>query len=343
MTKYALWNNKGGVGKSFLSFSLACEYALDNPDEDVLVLDLCPQANLTEMLLGGKGTASQALNDFYGAKPRRSIGGDLESRLTSPFIPPSDVNEFIVRPFDHNRNLPRNIALVAGDNLLELLSEAIRQASQMALPYDAWQKVMRWISDLVRIFSEYSQASDVTTFIDCNPSFSIYTQIGLSAADFLIVPFTADDSSRRGIENVLALLYGVSSSELQGYAKLSFSRKAHDEGVETPKIHTFVSNRVTMYKGKPSSAFQAKSAPIREVIEGAVSNNKRYFASFKQVNDLFAEMPDYHSVAVVASSEGCPLSLLRSGHHDIDGDVVQVNQNAIDKYTKAIKKLVERL
>ncbi len=28
MTKYALWNNKGGVGKSFLTFSLACEYAL---------------------------------------------------------------------------------------------------------------------------------------------------------------------------------------------------------------------------------------------------------------------------------------------------------------------------
>jgi chromosome partitioning protein len=104
-----------------------------------------------------------------------------------------------------------------------------------------------------------------------------------------------------------------------------------------------VSNRVTMYKGKPSSAFQAKSAPIRTVIEAAASENKRYFASFKDISDLFAEMPDYHSVAVVASSEGCPLSALKSGHHDLDGDVVQVNQNAIDKYTKAIKKLTQRL
>lgn len=343
MTKYALWNNKGGVGKSFLSFSLACEYALENSDEDVLVLDLCPQANLTEMLLGGKDIATPALENLYGQKPRRSVGGYLESRLTSPFVAPFSVDEFFIRPSDFNKNIPENVFLLAGDNLLELLSEAIRQASQMALPSDAWQKVMRWILDFVRIFSEYSKASDVTTFIDCNPSFSVYTQLGLSAADCLIVPFTADDSSRRGIENVLALLYGVSSSELQGYAKLSFSKKANDEGIDIPKLHTFVSNRVTMYKGKPSSAFQAKSAPIRALIEKSALASKRHFASFKQISDLFAEMPDYHSVAVVASSEGCPLSALKSGHHDVDGDVVQVNQNAIDKYTKAVKKLVERL
>ncbi|CAN2526466.1 ParA family protein [Burkholderia pseudomallei] len=343
MTKYALWNNKGGVGKSFLTFSLACEYALDNPDEDVLILDLCPQANLTEMLLGGKDPSTLALDDLYKQKPRRSIGGYFESRLTSPFVAPADITDFIFRPNSVNENLPQNIVLVAGDNLLELLSEAMRQASQMALPYDAWPKVMRWASDLIRSFTEYSQASDVTTFIDCNPSFSIYTQVGLAAADYLIIPFTADDSSRRGVENVLALLYGLSANELQGYAKLSFSQKAVDEGVDIPKLHTFVSNRVTMYKGKPSSAFQAKSAPIRAVIETAAAHNKRYFASYRNVADLFAEMPDYHSVAVVASSEGCPLSLLKSGHHQIDGDVVQVNQNAIDKYTKAIKKLAERL
>lgn len=343
MTKYALWNNKGGVGKSFLTFSLACEYALENRDEDVLVLDLCPQANLTEMLLGGKDTAASTLDALYREKPRRSVGGYFESRLTSPFVSLSDISDFVYKPSDVNNNVPNNLHLISGDNLLELLSEAMRQASQMALPTDAWQKVMHWISDLIRTFSDFSDASDVTAFIDCNPSFSIYTQIGLSAADYVIVPFTADDSSRRGIENVLALLYGVSSSDLQGYAKLSFSKKAAEEGVEIPRLHTFVSNRATMYKGKPSSAFQAKTAPIRALIESSVSTNKRYFSSHKRMDDLFAEMPDYHSVAVVASSEGCPLSLLKSGHHQIDGDIVQVNQNAINKYTKAVKKLLERL
>ena len=51
MTAYAFWNNKGGVGKSFLSFVAATEYARTYPDTDVYVIDLCPQANISEMLL----------------------------------------------------------------------------------------------------------------------------------------------------------------------------------------------------------------------------------------------------------------------------------------------------
>jgi cellulose biosynthesis protein BcsQ len=343
MGRYALWNNKGGVGKSFLTFSLSCEYAIAHPDEEVLVLDLCPQANTTEMFLGGKESAAERLQEMYAERPRRSIGGYFESRLTSPFMPLADVQSYIYKPSEINTNIPANLVLVAGDNLLELLAEAMRGVSQLALPNDAWAKVMHWLSDLIRTLTDASQYSDVATFIDCNPSFSMYTQVALCAAEYVIVPFTADDSSRRGIENVLALLYGISSSELQGYAKLSFFTKAMNEGVALPRMHTFVSNRVTMYKGKPSSAFQAKSAPIKSVIEGALRNGKRHFASHAKTTDLFVEMPDYHSVAVVASSEGCPLSSLKSGHHSIDGDTVQVNQNAITKYTKAVSKLVERL
>ena len=343
MARYALWNNKGGVGKSFLTFSLACEYAITHPDEEVLVVDLCPQANITEMLFGGDAAAPSAIDALYAQKPRRSIGGYFEARLTSPFIPLSSVQDFICRPYEVNKNLPVNLVLVAGDNLLELLAEAMRQASQMALPNDAWPKVMRWLLDLIKTFTTGSDRSDVTTFVDCNPSFSIYTQVALCSAENLIVPFTADDSSRRGIENVFALLYGMAASDLQGYARLSFSSRASEEKIDLPRLHTFVSNRVTMYKNEPSSAFEAKSAPIRAAVGRALVSGKRNFVSHRALDELFARMPDYHSVAVVASSEGCPLSRLKSGHHDIDGKVVQVNQSAIKKYIEAIDKLVQRL
>ena len=45
MTAYAFWNNKGGVGKSFLSFVAATEYARTYPDTDVYVIDLCPSTS----------------------------------------------------------------------------------------------------------------------------------------------------------------------------------------------------------------------------------------------------------------------------------------------------------
>jgi cellulose biosynthesis protein BcsQ len=50
---YAVWNNKGGVGKSTITFHVAARYAEKNPDKRVLVIDLCPQSNSSMMLLGG--------------------------------------------------------------------------------------------------------------------------------------------------------------------------------------------------------------------------------------------------------------------------------------------------
>ncbi|HCU24117.1 MAG TPA: ATPase, partial [Deltaproteobacteria bacterium] len=53
--RYAVWNNKGGVGKSFLSFVLSTELANSNPDKKIILVDMCPQANVSEIVLGGNG------------------------------------------------------------------------------------------------------------------------------------------------------------------------------------------------------------------------------------------------------------------------------------------------
>jgi cellulose biosynthesis protein BcsQ len=38
-----LWTNKGGVGKTTLTFHLASAYAVLNPTKRVVVIDMCPQ------------------------------------------------------------------------------------------------------------------------------------------------------------------------------------------------------------------------------------------------------------------------------------------------------------
>lgn len=53
MKIYSFYNNKGGVGKTTLSQNAVALYAKNNPDKQVLVLDLCPQANISQFLLGG--------------------------------------------------------------------------------------------------------------------------------------------------------------------------------------------------------------------------------------------------------------------------------------------------
>lgn len=344
MSSYAFWNNKGGVGKSFLGFIASTEYAYANPDSIVYVIDLCPQGNISETLLGGFDVDAKAITDLTSETPRRTVAGYLEERLNSPFIMISDVEKYLSHPVDYNKNIPENLWLICGDNLVEILSEAIRQTSQLSVPTDAWGKVTSWVGDLCTALSKRSEGHDVMFIIDCNPSFAIYTQLGLVAAENIIVPFTADDSSRRAIENVIALLYGIGDKHTATYAKISFSKKAADEGVSHPKLHTFISNRVTLYDGKPSKAFEVVNNRVKSTVDKIHEIHKDFYAiPEEKPSSAFVEVPDYHSACVFSATTGTPLHKITPGPKNLDGERVQLNKEPLDRYRKALKKFVDRL
>ncbi len=74
--RYAFWNNKGGTGKTSLAFQAICRYAERNPKKKVLAIDICPQANLSELFLGGlTNNGSKNLLEIHGKLPRCTIGG----------------------------------------------------------------------------------------------------------------------------------------------------------------------------------------------------------------------------------------------------------------------------
>ena len=115
MTVYAFWNNKGGVGKSFLSFVAATEYARTYPDTDVYVINLCPQANISEMLLLNAEMLINSdemrligydvihrnydvIHRLIEKKPRATVAGYLEARLNSPFRTIKDVGPLCMSP-----------------------------------------------------------------------------------------------------------------------------------------------------------------------------------------------------------------------------------------------------
>lgn len=76
MQNYVFWNNKGGTGKTSLAFQAICRYANKNPDKRILAIDMCPQANLSELFLGGlDNNGSRNLLERQGLVPRCSVGG----------------------------------------------------------------------------------------------------------------------------------------------------------------------------------------------------------------------------------------------------------------------------
>ncbi|MCK5522829.1 MAG: ParA family protein [Thiomargarita sp.] len=349
MTAYAFWNNKGGVGKSFLCFIAASEYAHRHPNTDVYVIDLCPQANLSEILLGGYSSTSNNISDFPMTRlikktPRATVAGYLEARLNSPFSMIADIEPFLCQPSHFNSKIPHNLRLVCGDNLLEILSEAIRQTSQLSIPTDAWKQVVNWIKDLMGSCIKKSGERETLFLLDCNPSFAVYTQLALVAANDVIVPFTADDSSRRGIENVIALLYGVGDAHTASYAKINFAKRAKEENVDIAKLHTFVSNRQTLFNGKPSKAFKAMDTAIKNTMKNIHRDHRSLFANPKEEpSKKFVIIPDYHSACVVAGTTGTPLQKLKAGPHHLFGERVQINPAPLKRYCEALTEFISHL
>ena len=339
MRSYAFWNNKGGTGKTSLIFQTILAYAKAHPDDKILVLDLCPQANLSELLLGGLvGEGSQKLLQVQGQTPRATVGGYFQMRLPQPYSPPTfEPRDFIISPRNFNPNVGENISLLAGDPLLELQATAISTLANTQIPgSNSWLAVIDWLRDFI---SPISDEFDVA-FIDCNPSFSIYTQIALSVASHMVLPVMADDSSRRALQNAFSLVYGLRLPS-PIYAQHSFSEKLSREGRSLPKVHTIIKNRLTQYMG-PASAYAAVLDSIDTQVSQLVASNSEFF-EFNSIQQGFNEMRDFGTTGVVAFARGQSFQDLDAGRHNISGRRVQVKEEYRVNAVNAINRLVARI
>lgn len=337
---YGFWNNKGGTGKTSLCFQALCFYAREHAGERVLAIDVCPQANLSELLLGGlTNDGSRNLLARQGEIPRATIGGYFQIRLPEPYTAPGAVThgEFITRPSEYNPSIPDNVELICGDPLLELQSNAMSTLANTQIPgTDAWLNVIDWLRDFLGpIEDDYG-----AVFIDANPSFSIYTQIALSAVDRLVLPVMADDSSRRAIQNAFSLIYGLKlPSEI--YASYAFGRKLSDAGRDLPKVHVIAKNRLTQYMG-PASAYAAVLRSIDSDVEALLASHPEIF-TFTDLDDGLSHIRDFQTTGVVAYARGCPFYDLPSGRLEVMGQRVQVKEDYRVNCVDAIEDLVRML
>ncbi len=121
-------------------------------------------------------------------------------------------------------------------------------------PEDAWRIVHLWIRDLIDDIKLSWDYKDCCIFLDCNPSFSIYTELALSAADRMIIPFSADGSSQRAVRAVLSLVYGI--TRRSGEQQSEFYLNSDRYKMALPQIYMYVGNRLTQMNNSSASAFK---------------------------------------------------------------------------------------
>lgn len=337
MTVYTFWNNKGGTGKTTLCFQTILRYASQHSERHVLVIDLCPQANLSELLFGGMiGNGAQNLDMMYQSTPRCSIGGYFQERFTSPFLPSGiSAQPFISKPYLSNRNVSQNIDLIAGDRLVELQSSSISSLSTAQVPgVRTYACILSWLKDLLlTVHDDYD-----VVFIDTNPSFSIYTQIALAATENLIIPVMADDSSKRALYNVLALVYGIQLPPI--YATNAFFTEMQSANMPLPQIHTIIKNRLTQYMG-PASAYQSVLRSIDELVNNLQTQNGSYFSPQFSIQNV----RDFQTTGVIAHAEAKSFDSLQNERltHIINGKKTQLDRASIKQDADEIANIVAQL
>lgn len=341
MITYVIWNNKGGTGKTSLTFQTVCRYAEIHPKSRILVIDMCPQANLSELFLGGMdNSGSNKLLERQGATPRCSIGGYFDMRMpTAHQVPDFDAKEYITNVNHYNGFVPANIHLVCGDPLLELQAIAMNTLANLQMPVglvNTWLAVIDWLKDFL---DQIKENFDIV-FIDTNPSFSMYTQLALAAADRVILPVMADDSSRRAIQNVFSLIYGVKLPS-KVYEEYTFSSKMKAQNRSLPKIHLILKNRITQYMGS-ASAYNAVLSGIDSDLTDYIKSYGENF-TFNDVSKGIIDIRDFGTTGVVAYARGVSFSSMPTGKLKLGSHRVQVKAEYRDLALTSINNIVNML
>ncbi|WP_124597051.1 ParA family protein [Burkholderia stagnalis] len=280
MSSYVVWANKGGIGKSTMTFQLACAAAHANPNKKVLVIDLSPQCDVSRMILGGGHFGGE--NSILGLmqkNPRKTIQSYLLDCLND--VPSGigwpDPAKYIIKP-NAVRNsgtqpLPENLRLMCGDFDLERTIQLIEQLPQpprrigrapTGPEYSAYILTRSFLRYAVQTLNRRNQ---YIIFIDTDPYFNVITtQMGLVAADHWISAYSpSSQASQFAVLRSVEFMFEPSSglrriiSEEQGrYALPWFDNRGNPLSVPSISIaspYLLVANMTNPYRRSGSQSY----------------------------------------------------------------------------------------
>lgn len=320
MKKIIFFHNKGGVGKTTLVYHFA--YMLEELGYKCLAVDLDPQANLSSLFL-----TEEQLENIYQTETERAtiISG----------IKPLDTGTGDIAPVKIHE-ITGNIGLIAGDLDLSLFEEKLSAGWDKCLDGD--ENAFQITSSLSRIIAHEGRNFGADyCIIDLGPNLSALNRAALIAADFLIVPLTADLYALQGLKNIGARL---NRWKAEWTERVSKNRTPHiplPKGDVKPLGYIIIQQGVTGHRpiqyyykwaNKIPAAFNAYIGGKPGIADSKVEEDPNCLALLKY----------YYSLAPMATEARKPIFQLRPA----DG-AIGANLQAVLKVYSEYKSMVEKV
>lgn len=322
--KYAVSIFRGGIGKTTLAFNLAFHMA---QKDTLLVIDSCPQRNLSELLLGGDidkahPTIYEALLPAVAAGFSSPKPGSLGCRISQTCS--------AFRKGEKSFIIPSSTALFLFTSTLYGALGQLYNIEKKRRP-EAALNILRGLSKIID--SEAKELNTNKVLIDTSPFFGGATHLAWMAVDALIVPVRVDQASLEALDLTLDML---------SKPDMEFRRYAADAGYNNvPKIHIIAMTHCGWNRSAPNGVDQSTQAFISEVTK-KIKNYPDLF-SFKNPLDSVVLLDDFHSAGRISGATRTPLANLQVGKFvTIEGKRLQVNKS-LDRYQKELQFIADML
>lgn len=209
MKSIAIFNNKGGVGKTTLTFHAAC--ALAELGRKTLLVDLDPQSNLSLFGLTEDGlhdiwvAEDQFVDDFNAARRQFTIDKFNEllrkPRSTHFLLKPTEDGTGDLTTLPPTLHLQPNLGLLPGRLTLHMYEDRI--GTRWSQAYVGDPLAIRTIVRIRELCTEYADRHGYEfVLIDTSPSLGVLNRTIISTVDGFVIPCMPDMFSLYGIRNI---------------------------------------------------------------------------------------------------------------------------------------------
>lgn len=317
------FNNKGGVGKTTLTYHLA--WMLRELGVNVLAVDLDPQANLTSAFLD-----DQRVEALWEENGRETIFGSLAPLLEGEgaLAPP------------HVEEIEPGLSLIPGDLALSSAEQELAAAWPDAM--DGKVRAFRILTAFASVADQARAAVDADVIlVDVGPNLGAINRAALVASDHVVVPVAPDLFSLQGLRNL--------GPTLRSWRKQWADRRSHNpkgdlwlpSGAMEPAGYVVLQHIVRADRVVGAYDRWLRQVPAeyrRSVLNEADPGSPRV----EDDPNCLGLVKHYQSLVPMAQDARKPVFLLRSADGAIGGHIYSVRA-AYDHFEQLTRRICDRI